>query len=226
MSDFLLKLERITKVFSGGEASLDVLKGVDFTLGYGESVAILGASGVGKSTLLHIMGGLDRPSQGSVLYKDKDLQKMNANEVSYWRNHTLGFVFQFHHLLPELTVLENVALPLMIRGVSKKKAIEQSIPLLESLGLGHHFEAQPATLSGGEQQRTAVARALVTQPEILLADEPTGNLDRKTGDQLMDLIYQCRKLCPFALVIVTHNEAIAALCPRKMTLFDGQLCET
>ena len=188
-----------------------------------DRISIVGASGAGKSTLLHIMGSLDEPTSGTIDYHGKNLRTLKGNDLAQWRNKKIGFIFQFHHLLPEFSVLENVALPLIIRGAMMKEAKAKADQLLGELGLGKCLHSQPAALSGGEQQRVAVARALVGEPEILLADEPTGNLDRDNGEQVMELIFRCQQDRKCALVIVTHNEAIAAACPRRLLMVDGRL---
>lgn len=224
-----LQCQGVKRSFDEGESRVEVLSGVDFLLQAGEKVAIVGASGSGKSTLLHLMGGLDAPSQGSVTVQGVDLATLSENRKSALRNQHLGFVYQFHHLLPEFSALENVSLPLLMRRASGAKqyrraaAEQQAAEMLERVGLSHRLHHRPATMSGGERQRTAVARALVTRPAVLLADEPTGNLDRVSAEQVYALMLELNSEVGTALVLVTHDVELAGKMDRTLTLVDGVL---
>ncbi|MCB9728317.1 MAG: ABC transporter ATP-binding protein [Deltaproteobacteria bacterium] len=205
--------------------SLDVLRGVDLTIGRGEMVSIVGQSGVGKSTLLHIIGTLDRPSSGEVRYHGQDVFAQTEQRMAAFRNRRIGFIFQFHHLLAEFSALENVMLPALIAGESQKRAREQALPLLEAVGLADRVLHKPGELSGGEQQRVAVARALVMQPDIVFADEPTGNLDSRTSDGIHHLLVDLNRRTETAFVVVTHNVRLAWLMQRHLLLKDGVVRE-
>ncbi len=200
---------------------LNILKGVNLTVNTGEIVSIVGASGAGKSTLLHIIGTLDKPSHGKVLINGVDVTALNAKQLSIFRNRNLGFIFQFHHLLPEFTALENVCIPAFIAKKSKAEAEKQALFLLDILGLKNRAKHKPNTLSGGEQQRVAVARALVNNPALVLADEPSGNLDSATAKELHQLFFDLRKQLNQTFVIVTHNNELANMADRKITMLDG-----
>jgi ABC-type lipoprotein export system ATPase subunit len=224
----ILKATDIHKTYKMGQTQLDVLKGLDFSVTKGEFVVILGASGSGKSTLLHILGALDKCDRGKVEFRQQDLEKFSAKQFNHFRNRTVGFVFQFYHLLDELTVLENVLLPAMarsgtikwfsVRKTAKKKAIE----LLERMGLGQRIKHKSYQLSGGERQRVAIARALMNEPELLLADEPTGNLDSETGNGILEALREFNRQGQ-TIVMVTHDEQIAAMAHRTVRLTDGKV---
>jgi lipoprotein-releasing system ATP-binding protein len=213
----------LAKSYPVGDTRLPVLKGLDLTLERGEMVAIVGASGVGKSTLLHVLGGLDTPDEGSIQIDQVDLAKLSDNELVAFRNRHVGFVFQFHHLLPEFSAVENAEMPLRIARRPATECRSRASGLLGRVGLAQRLEHRPGMLSGGEQQRVAIARALVMQPTLLLADEPTGDLDEHTADTLHDLLQEMHREHGLTSVIATHNPKLAAACDRVLRLEDGKL---
>lgn len=219
----VLSCRALSKVYAGGAEQVCVLNNVSFDLAAGESVAIVGASGSGKSTFLHLLGGLDQPSAGDVLIAGRSWQSMSEKERGHWRNRHMGFVYQHHHLLPEFTALENVAMPLYVRGLPKAEADAEARLWLERVGLGHRLQHTPAALSGGERQRTSIARALVTRPSCVLADEPTGNLDRQTAAQVFSVFRDLSVESGVAFVLVSHDPDLAAQLDRTLRLQDGTL---
>jgi ABC-type lipoprotein export system ATPase subunit len=216
----LIQAINLGKEYPLPKGSFRVFEGIDFALESGELAAIMGVSGVGKTTLLHLLGALDRPTTGRVLIEGEEISSKTEKELAEIRNRKIGFVFQFYHLLPEFTTLENVSFPLLIGGMEKKEAFQKALLVLEEVSLGEKAHLRPAQLSGGEQQRVAVARALVNEPRLLLADEPTGNLDWQTGEMILQLVMDLHRRRGLSSIIVTHNEKIAQYC-RKLYLMEG-----
>ena len=221
----LIRVVDLYKSYYDGLTELPVLKGADLEVKKAEIVAIVGASGVGKSTLLHLLGGLDRPTEGTIFYEGEDIFALTDQELDRFRNEEIGFVFQFHHLLPEFTALENVAMPGLIAHQQSDAAQDRAKELLTYVGLEERLEHRPYELSGGERQRVAIARALVNQPKVVLADEPTGNLDQKTSDAVHDLLWTLNDQFNQTFIIVTHNQTLAQRADRLVQLVDGQVYE-
>ena len=229
MSDIVLECQNLSRVFDDGESSISVLREVNFAVQRRERVAIVGSSGSGKSTLLHLLGGLDNPTSGSVLVDGVNLATLSENQRSGVRNRKLGFIYQFHHLLAEFSALDNVAMPLLIRGVKRREAEERAAHILGRVGVEHRLTHKPSALSGGERQRAAVARALVTEPAVMLADEPTGNLDSESAEQVYELMSDLNSGAAggdgTALVLVTHDRDLASRMDRVVRLVDGVVDE-
>lgn len=223
MSNIIFNCQNLSKSYHDGTSTIDVLKGINFTINHGDRIAIVGPSGSGKSTLLHLLGGLDKPTAGQLLMKGVDWQSLSEKQRCKLRNQQLGFVYQFHHLLPEFSALENVAMPLLLAGKSVINAQAQAEKILEQVGLANRLEHKPSQLSGGERQRVAIARALVHQPQCVLADEPTGNLDHATATKVFDLMLDLNEHLNTALVIVTHDRQLAARMDKVLTIQDGLL---
>ena len=222
----LLEVRGLFKSYGGNGTKVEVLKGIDLDVAAGDTIALVGPSGAGKSTLLHVMGTIDRPTSGEVLFEGERIFNLADQPLAAFRNRSIGFVFQFHHLLPEFSALENVMMPLLIGGEKRSRAEGRALELLKGVGLSHRVTHRPGELSGGEQQRVAIARALVREPKLLLADEPTGNLDMKTSEEVHALLYEIQRQTGIALVIVTHNEQLAAGMARTIRMVDGKVVES
>jgi lipoprotein-releasing system ATP-binding protein len=216
-----IEIKNLTKTFVKDAQRIEVLKGLDLTVSAGESLAVLGVSGSGKSTLIHILGSLDRPTSGSMLFDGLDIFQWDEKRMARFRNQSIGFIFQFFNLLPEFTSLENTMMPALLHGMSRREAKERAQIILNEVGLGDRMTHKPGELSGGEQQRAAVARALIMEPEILLADEPTGNLDRSTGIKIEDILVNLNQTKSVTLIVVTHNKSLADRMSRRIGLRDG-----
>jgi lipoprotein-releasing system ATP-binding protein len=221
MNKLLMDVKCVTKSFSRKGEALDVLKGIDLEIREGEALCIMGSSGAGKSTLLHILGTLDQPTLGKIFFEGVDLTRKSSAELAHFRSQTMGFVFQFHHLLPEFTALENVLLPCRIAGDSRRESLQKAESLLGRMGMKDRKDHYPSQLSGGEQQRVAIARALIRGPRILFADEPTGNLDSNNAKIIQDLFFQLKQEQKLTLVVVTHDQNFANRFPRRLELKDG-----
>jgi len=223
MSEMIVEARGLRKVFRKNNTSIEVLKGIDLSIEEGELITIMGPSGAGKSTLLHILGTLDRPTEGEVLFEKRKISEIKEDELSLIRNEKIGFVFQFYHLLEDFTVFENVAMPLLIRGIKRKETEGKVEKLLSLFELIHRRDHKPQELSGGEQQRVAIARALICEPRIIFADEPTGNLDRKTGAKVIEYLREINEKFGTTIVIVTHDPDIGKVGKRRFKMVDGEL---
>jgi lipoprotein-releasing system ATP-binding protein len=223
MSEMIVEARGLRKVFRKNNTSIEVLKGIDLSIEEGELITIMGPSGAGKSTLLHILGTLDRPTEGEVLFEKRKISEIKEDELSLIRNEKIGFVFQFYHLLEDFTVFENVAMPLLIRGIKRKETEGKVEKLLSLFELIHRKDHKPQELSGGEQQRVAIARALICEPRIIFADEPTGNLDRKTGAKVIEYLREINEKFGTTIVIVTHDPDIGKVGKRRFKMVDGEL---
>ena len=223
MSNILLRCQDLVKTYREGELETPVLRGINLTVMQKEMLAIVGSSGSGKSTMLHLLGALDTPTSGTVLFEQQDIYQWNGQQQAQFRNRELGFVYQFHHLLGEFTALENVAMPLLIGGMAVKKALQMATDMLGRVGLSHRISHRPAELSGGERQRVAIARALVSEPHLVLADEPTGNLDHKSATAIYELMCQLNRELGTAFVVVTHDRELAGKLHRQVHMVDGAL---
>jgi lipoprotein-releasing system ATP-binding protein len=220
-----IEINGLWKVFETVGGRVEALKGIDLNISDGETLAVVGVSGSGKSTLLHILGTLERPSEGKVTYGGENIFKRSDREIAAFRNNEIGFVFQFHYLLPEFSALENVMMPCLIKGIDTEQAKEMAAEILVKVGLAERLEHRPGELSGGEQQRVAIARAVVLKPKVILADEPTGNLDKDTGDSILDLFLMLNREYGITSVLVTHNMEIASRLNRRIRLSDGSIVD-
>ena len=223
MNSSIIRARNLRKVFESSNKRVEVLKSIDLNIEKADMLSIVGASGVGKSTLLHILGAIDRPTSGEVFYDNENVFAMDDRSLAGLRNRKIGFIFQFHHLLTEFTALENTMMPALIKGIKKRKASMEAESLLDMVGLKDRLHHKPGELSGGEQQRVAIARALTLKPEVVLADEPTGNLDTKTGDAVAELLINLNRELRITLVVVTHNTSLADKIPRRVSLLDGKI---
>ncbi|MBU0991812.1 MAG: ABC transporter ATP-binding protein [Proteobacteria bacterium] len=221
----IIRLQGVSKGFNSSGSRLDVLKDIDYDIMTGDTIAVVGASGIGKSTLLNIVGTLDKPDKGTLYFKGKDVFSYNSDQLAEFRNRSIGFVFQFHHLLPEFTALENVMMPSLIKGEKRVDASENAVAMLIRVGLKERLRHRIGELSGGEQQRVALARALILRPAVLLADEPTGNLDKRTSEKIHALLVELNLELGMTLIVVTHNIDLAKLLKMQLTLVDGRLEE-
>jgi lipoprotein-releasing system ATP-binding protein len=219
----MIAVKGLSKSFGTGRGRVDVLRSIDLTIDRGERVAVVGASGAGKTTLMHILGGLDHPTEGGVLFEGEDIFALKGPALDAFRNRTVGFVFQFHQLLPEFTALENAMMPALVARKRQREAAAMARELLNEVGLGHRLTHKPGELSGGEQQRVAIARSLIMSPRLLLADEPTGNLDSRTSDGIFRLLHQLHETRGLTMVIVTHSEALASRLDRVIHMEDGRI---
>jgi ABC-type lipoprotein export system ATPase subunit len=226
MNEILLSARGLAKTYVMGKRSLEVLRGVDVDIARGDFLALRGASGAGKSTLLHLIGGLDTPNAGEIIFNGQSFADFSESKLTHFRNRSVGFVFQSYHLLPELTALENVCLTARIARIAAEVAKQRAVQLLTRVGLQDRLDHKPSELSGGEQQRVAIARALMNEPVLLLADEPTGNLDSRTGGEIMELLQSLRSEKQTTLVIATHDARVAALAPRVIELVDGLVSDS
>ncbi|HOP85885.1 MAG TPA: ABC transporter ATP-binding protein [Syntrophorhabdaceae bacterium] len=225
MNDIILKVSNITKIFKKDSNEINVIKGISLDILQGDFVTIMGPSGAGKSTFLHILGTLDKPTSGEIFYRGENISKYNEEQASNFRSEKIGFVFQFYHLLQDFTVIENIAMPLFIKRVKMDKALKKAEIFLEMMGLKDRRNHKPGELSGGEQQRVAIARALINEPEIILADEPTGNLDRKTGKDVLNYILNIYNEFSATLILVTHDPELGSMGKRRLNMIDGELFE-
>ena len=225
MNKVVLKCDNVSKSYKDGQLNVNVLNQLRLEVLEGQSVSIIGSSGSGKSTLMHILGGLDKPTSGSVVLMGQDLSQLGQKQLGLLRNQNLGFVYQFHHLLPEFSALENVMMPLLIGKMKKAEAEQRAVEMLEKAGLKKRIQHRPSELSGGERQRAAIARALVTRPKCLLADEPTGNLDRKNAQNVLDMMLDLKSELNTSLIVVTHDDELAVRFERVMLMHDGRLEE-
>jgi lipoprotein-releasing system ATP-binding protein len=223
MSEQILKVSGLKKIFYKNGVEINVLRGIDLEINHGDFITIMGPSGAGKSTLLHILGSLDKPTEGEIYFRGQNIKEFTEDEESKFRNEKIGFVFQFYHLLQDFNVIENIIIPLLIKRMNQADAIKRAEVFLEIMGLKDRKNHKPGELSGGEQQRVAIARALVNEPEIVLADEPTGNLDRKTGKEVLNYILTVNERLSSALVLVTHDPEIGSIGKRRFNMVDGEL---
>ncbi len=223
MSETILSVKGLQKTYKKNGVEINVIKGVDLEVEKGDLITIMGPSGAGKSTFLHILGALDQPTEGEILFRGRNVHRFSEDEASRFRNENIGFVFQFYHLLQDFNVIENIRMPLLIRRMAMAEATAKSEAFLEIMGLAARKNHKPGELSGGEQQRVATARALVSQPEVILADEPTGNLDRKTGREVLNYILSVNEKLSSTLILVTHDPEIGAIGRRRFNMIDGEL---